>query len=43
MNIPIPAYLIAIVSGDLEERQVGKWTFVIADPVDIAKAMDELD
>ena len=43
MNIPVPGYLLAIVSGNLEEVQVGPKTYVITEPENIEAAARELD
>lgn len=46
MAIPVPGYLLAIVSGDLIEQQVGPKTFVITEPQNMdaaARELDELD
>jgi len=32
MNVPVPAYLLAIAAGNLVERQLGERTFVITEP-----------
>lgn len=45
-KIPTAGYLIALVSGDLLEEQVGQRTYIIAEPdlIDSAKAeLNELD
>ena len=43
MNIPIPSYDIAVISGDLVEVQIGQNIFVIAEPSIIDDAVFELD
>ena len=42
-TIPTPGYLIAIVAGDLEERKVGPWTYVISDAEYVDQCAWELD
>jgi len=43
MPLPIPGYDIAILSGDLEERQIGPRTFVITEPDFMDQSCAELD
>jgi leukotriene-A4 hydrolase len=43
MNIPIPSYLLAIVAGNLEERQIGPRTYVITEPENIEASATELE
>lgn len=42
-QIPTAGYLIAVVSGDLVERQVGAKTYVISEPDNIDAASAEFD
>jgi len=41
-SIPIPSYLIAIVSGNLQYKQIGARTGVITEPTSIDKCANEL-
>ena len=43
MSLPIPSYGLAILSGDLEERQIGPRTFIITEPSFMNQSCDELD
>lgn len=42
-DIPIPAYLLAIVSGNIQTQSVGYWTSVSAEPEIIDLAVKELE
>lgn len=43
MNIPIPSYLLAIVVGNLVERQIDRRTFVVTEPTMMDKCAKELE
>jgi leukotriene-A4 hydrolase len=43
MSIPIQSYLLAIASGNLAEKQVGKRTYVITEPEDLERAANEFE
>ena len=43
MDIPVPPYLLAIIAGNLEERQVGARTFVITEPEMMEKSAKDLE
>lgn len=42
-SIPIPSYLLAIISGNVVEKQVGPRTFVITEPNDMPAFSKELE
>ena len=42
MDIPIPSYLIAFSIGNLTEKAVGKRTFVISEPNNLQRDLNEL-
>ena len=42
-DIPIPSYLLAIVAGNVTEKQVGPRTFVITEPNDLPAFSKELE
>ncbi|CAD8150233.1 unnamed protein product [Paramecium octaurelia] len=45
LNIPIPAYLIGIVAGEIEQKHIGANCYVISEPFyldDYAKELEEL-
>jgi leukotriene-A4 hydrolase len=41
-DLPIPSYLVAIIAGNVEEKQVGERTYVIAEPDMIEKSVHDL-
>jgi len=43
MPLKIPGYDIAILSGDLEEKKISDWVFVITEPDFMDKSVAELD
>jgi leukotriene-A4 hydrolase len=43
MDIPVESYLLAIASGNLEERKVGDRSYVISEPNMVEAAASELD
>ena len=38
----MPTYLIAFVVGDLDEAKVGNRTWVITEPINLEKSVNEL-
>jgi leukotriene-A4 hydrolase len=43
MNLPIPSYLISIVGGNIEERKVGRRSYVISEPTNLDLYVKELE
>jgi leukotriene-A4 hydrolase len=41
-KIPFQSYLIAIIAGDVQQKQLGKRTYVITEPEDIDRCATEL-
>jgi leukotriene-A4 hydrolase len=41
-NLPVPSYLIAFSIGNITERPIGKRTFVITEPTEIDRDLNEL-
>ncbi len=42
MDIPVPTYLIAFSIGNITEKSVGKRTYVISEPTNLQRDLNEL-